>query len=82
MPPAALEGMKVKSPGPASALLTTGTRVRAKVYCALCTRTVNAEVAVEANVVYRKASLRVVPGQKCPRCSSYLDAAYVVGPNN
>ncbi len=55
---------------------------KAKVYCALCTRTVNAGVTVEANPVYRKASLKVVPGQRCPRCSSSLDAAFVLGPNN
>jgi hypothetical protein len=66
MPVAVLEG--VKSFG--------------KVYCTLCTRTVDAEVMVQSNMVYRKASLRVVAGQKCPRCTSSLDAAFVVGPSN
>jgi hypothetical protein len=66
MPSAVLEG--IKSFG--------------KVYCTLCTRTVDAEVAVQPNLVYRKANLRVIPGQKCPRCSSSLDAAFVVGPSN
>jgi hypothetical protein len=66
MPAAVLEG--VKSFG--------------KVYCTLCTRTVDAEVTVHSNLVYRKASLRVIAGQKCPRCSSSLDAAFVVGPSN
>jgi hypothetical protein len=66
MPSAVLEG--VKSFG--------------KVYCTLCTRTVDAQVMVQSNQVYRKASLRVVSGQKCPRCSSSLDAAFVVGPSN
>jgi len=54
----------------------------ARVYCALCTRTVEATVAAEPNLVYRKANLRVVPGQKCPRCHSSLDAAFVMGPSN
>ena len=59
-----------------------GVKAIAKVYCTLCTRTVDAEVAVQSNLVYRKASLRVIAGQKCPRCSSSLDAAFVVGPTN
>lgn len=54
----------------------------ARVYCALCTRTVEAAVTVESNLVYRKASLRVIAGQKCPRCSATLDAAFVLGPTN
>lgn len=54
----------------------------ARVYCALCTRTVEASVAAEPNLVYRKASLRVIAGQKCPRCSASLDAAFVLGPSN
>ena len=60
----------------------TATTATARVYCALCTRTVEAAVAVEPNLVYRKASLRVIAGQKCPRCSSSLDAAFVLGPTN
>ena len=55
---------------------------RGKVYCTLCTRTVDAAVVVEPNLVYRKANLRVIAGQKCPRCSSSLDAAFVLGPAN
>ena len=54
----------------------------ARAYCALCTRTVDAAVAAESNLVYRKASLRVIAGQKCPRCNSSLDAAFVMGPTN
>lgn len=54
----------------------------ARVYCALCTRTVEAAVAAEPNLVYRKASLRVIAGQKCPRCNASLDAAFVMGPTN
>lgn len=52
--------------------------IPAKVYCSLCTRTVDAQVEPEPNMVYRVARLRPVPGQKCPRCSSSLDAAVVV----
>ena len=59
-----------------------GVKSLASVYCPLCTRTVQAMVMVETNNVYRKAYLRVVSGQKCPRCSDSLDAAFVLGPNN
>jgi len=54
-------------------------KIPAKVYCTLCTRTVDAEAEVSPNLVYRKAKLTPAPGQKCPRCSSSLDAAFVVG---
>lgn len=82
MPPVVLSALKVKDQAPVISLPRTGGRSRARVYCTLCTRTVDAEVMVEPNVVYRKASLKVVAGQKCPRCSASLDAAFVVGPNN
>jgi hypothetical protein len=42
------------------------------VYCPLCTHTVDAQV-----LVTRKGML-VKPGQKCARCSSTLDAGYVL----
>jgi hypothetical protein len=42
------------------------------VYCPLCTHT------VQANVTFTPRSVRVTPGQKCPRCSSSLDAGYVI----
>ena len=48
-----------------------------KVYCTLCTRTVDASVTVGSNMLGRR-QLRVVAGQKCPRCSGSLDAAYVL----
>ena len=48
-----------------------------KVYCTLCTRTIDANVTVGSNSLGRR-HLRVVPGQKCPRCSGSLDAAYVL----
>lgn len=67
MPVSVLEGMSVS---------------KGKVYCTLCTRPVDAAITVESNLVYRKANLRVVAGQKCPRCSSWLDAAFVLGSHN
>ena len=44
----------------------------ASVHCPICTHTVHATVLAQGR------SLRVKPGQKCPRCSSSLDAAYVL----
>lgn len=44
----------------------------ASVYCPICTHT------VQATVVPFGKSARVKPGQKCPRCSSSLDAGYVL----
>lgn len=43
----------------------------AQVYCPICTHVVHAGVEVTS----KKA--RVLPGQKCPRCLSSLDAGYV-----
>jgi hypothetical protein len=45
---------------------------RALVYCPICTHTVEAEAVVQAK------KPRTVPGQKCARCSSSLDAGLVV----
>ncbi len=45
---------------------------KAAVHCPLCTHTVNAVVTAKGKNVF------VTPGQKCPRCSSSLDAAYVL----
>jgi DNA-directed RNA polymerase subunit RPC12/RpoP len=42
------------------------------VYCALCTHT------VQALVVTLRKQTRTKPGQKCPRCSSSLDAAFAL----
>jgi uncharacterized protein (UPF0212 family) len=44
----------------------------ASVHCPMCTHTVHATVSAHGR------SVRVKPGQKCPRCSSSLDAAYVL----
>jgi hypothetical protein len=42
------------------------------VYCYMCTHT------VESPVIPAGKAFRVKPGQKCPRCSSALDAGYVL----
>ncbi len=42
------------------------------VYCPICTHIVDAEVTQTGRRVFAKT------GQKCPRCSSPLDAAAVV----
>lgn len=44
----------------------------ASVHCPICTHTVHATVQAQGR------SVRVKPGQKCPRCASSLDAAYVL----
>ena len=45
---------------------------RGSVHCPLCTHT------VPATVLLTPRSAKVVPGQKCPRCHSSLDAGYVL----
>ncbi|MDX2150627.1 MAG: hypothetical protein SFV54_07825 [Bryobacteraceae bacterium] len=42
------------------------------VHCPICTHTVEGQVVMAGKHVYVK------PGQKCPRCASTLDAAYVL----
>ena len=42
-------------------------------YCPICTHTVAAQIQVVG-----KRSARVLPGQKCRRCASALDAGIVV----
>ena len=44
----------------------------ASVHCPICTHTVH------GTVVAHGRSVKVKPGQKCPRCASTLDAAYVL----
>jgi hypothetical protein len=46
---------------------------RSAVYCLICTHTVEADVVPIGRRVFVRS------GQKCPRCASSLDAAYVVG---
>ena len=45
-----------------------------KVYCPICTHTVEAEIQSHERRVF------VRPGQKCPRCSGSLDAGYILPP--
>jgi len=45
---------------------------RGRVYCPICTHTVDADVVVD------RRKPRVVPGQKCPRCRTTLDAGVVL----
>jgi uncharacterized protein (UPF0212 family) len=43
------------------------------VHCPMCTHTVDAMM-----VQLGRTKVMVKPGQKCPRCSSSLDAAYIL----
>ena len=43
-----------------------------QVHCPICTHTVPAGVDLQGRKV------RVIPGQRCPRCSATLDAAMVI----
>ena len=55
-----------------------GAKSLGKVYCTLCTRTVDAQITTQPNTGSREAGRRVTYGQRCPRCSALLDAAFVV----
>jgi len=46
--------------------------LKGSVYCLICTHT------VEAELIPAGRRMLVASGQKCPRCSSSLDAAYVL----
>lgn len=43
-----------------------------KVYCPICTHT------VDATVEHHPKNVHVKPGQKCPRCFGSLDAGYIM----
>lgn len=45
---------------------------KGQVHCPICTHTVGADVEQVGKIV------RVIPGQKCPRCASTLDVAAVL----
>jgi len=49
-----------------------------KVYCTLCTRTVEAEITIQPRAARRDGGLHATSGQKCPRCAASLDAAFVI----
>ena len=52
--------------------MNTIKRSKAQVHCPICTHNVGADVELLGKKV------RVVPGQRCPRCASTLDVAGVV----
>ena len=47
-----------------------------KVYCPICTHTVDATVEREAK--RNRKQHYVKPGQRCPRCSGSLDAGHII----
>ena len=51
---------------------TSQRTARGSVHCLICTHTVEADVVQAGKKVFVRA------GQKCPRCSSSLDAGYVL----
>lgn len=50
----------------------TNSELKGAVYCPMCTHT------VPANITKTARGNRVAGGQRCPRCSSSLDAGYVI----
>ncbi len=50
----------------------------AKVYCPMCTHTVEAAIQRDATAITLKRRAFVTPGQKCPNCSASLDAGYIL----
>jgi len=46
--------------------------LKGEVHCPICTHTVVADVLLKGRQLLTK------PGQKCPRCASSLDAAYIL----
>ncbi len=51
--------------------------IPAEVYCPICTHTVPANVTLVRNAAGKRVA-KALTGQRCPRCSSPLDAAFVV----
>ena len=49
----------------------------AKVYCPMCTHTVEAEIQRKLSMSPVRR-IMVTPGQKCPHCSASLDAGYIL----
>lgn len=52
------------------------TGMKARVHCPMCTRTIEGLAVPEVRL--GRSRLRVMPGQKCSRCSASLDAGYVL----
>ena len=61
----AANSIQMRAPHPAA-------EFNGSVHCPICTHTVQATVETHGR------SIRVKPGQKCPRCASTLDAGYVL----
>jgi C4-type Zn-finger protein len=66
----------MRKPEISMATLLDSKVLRARVYCPICTHTVEAEV-VALETGYRR-KMKVIEGQKCRRCSAALDAAYIL----
>jgi transposase-like protein len=50
----------------------TEDRTKGQVYCPICTHTVPADIDIKGR------SMRVVQGQRCPRCQATLNVAVIV----
>ena len=50
----------------------------AKVYCPMCTHTVEAAIERDASAMALKRRVFVTPGQKCAHCAASLDAGYIL----
>jgi hypothetical protein len=64
--------MGKKEGGAMNSLKQTPVTSTAKVYCPMCTHT------VDATVEHHPKHIIVKRGQKCPRCFGSLDAGYVM----
>lgn len=69
-PPAPSKGERMTNGAEAKAFVT-------KVYCTLCTRTVEAVAEFKTNGNGKKHMV-VQARQRCPRCGAFLDAAFVL----
>jgi len=65
--------LTIKAPAPAITSHGPGGNTQAQLHCPMCTHSVPGLI----EYVGRK-KVRVVPGQKCRRCHSLLDAAAVL----
>ena len=52
--------------------VTTAMEAKARVYCYICTHSVEAVIEMRGN------QPRTKPGQSCSRCATSLDSAYVM----
>ncbi len=55
---------------------TAGEQLQAKVYCPMCTHSVDA--FAHRHDTGKSLQLRVIKGQNCPRCWTSLDSASIV----